>query len=130
MAKQKLADARALIFEEEKNTLLTVIDFYCNRKHGTKGEICLECNALKAYATKQLDNCIFLLQKPTCAQCPLHCYSPERRQQIRKVMRYAAPRFYFLHPYKAFKHIWHSLQAPSAKVQEVSRRLKKKIKKA
>lgn len=110
--------------KEEADTLSTLIGFYCNRKHGTKNGLCEECADLRDYAVQRLERCIFLPNKPTCAKCPVHCYMPARRAQIRKVMRYAAPRFYLVHPHLALKHVWHSLKKPSKKVLEVKARLK------
>ena len=43
--------------------------------------------------------------KTTCANCPAHCYKPEMREKIRKVMRYAGPRMIYRHPILALLHI-------------------------
>jgi hypothetical protein len=43
--------------------------------------------------------------KPTCAQCPIHCYKPAMREQIRDVMRYAGPRMLRRHPILAIRHL-------------------------
>jgi len=110
--------------EEESATLSALIGFYCRKKHGSKEGLCDECAALKEYALGRLERCIFLPEKPTCARCPVHCYSPHRRQQIRQVMRYAAPRFYLFRPALAFKHLHHTFQHPSQKVQELAEKLK------
>lgn len=110
--------------KEESVTLSALISLYCHKKHGTVNGLCEECASLRDYAVGRLEHCIFLPQKPTCARCPVHCYSPLRRQQIRQVMRYAAPRFYLFRPTLAVKHLRHTFQTPSKKVQEVTERLR------
>ena len=53
----------------------------------------------------RLEKCPFQEHKTTCAKCPVHCYKPARREQIRAVMRYAGPRMMFRHPRLAFYHL-------------------------
>lgn len=112
--------------KEEATALSAMIGLYCRKKHGTVNGLCEECASLRDYAIGRLERCIFLPQKPTCAHCPVHCYTPLRRQQIRQVMRYSAPRFYLLRPYLALKHLRHSFQRPSRKVQDLTDRLRAK----
>jgi hypothetical protein len=78
--------------ERERKTLEAMIRIFCRESHGTKGEICNDCAGLLAYAVKRLDKCPFGAKKPTCANCPVHCYRPDMREQIRAVMRHAGPR--------------------------------------
>ena len=40
-----------------------------------------------------------------CKNCPVHCYKPEMREQIRIVMRWAGPRMLFYKPIAAIKHL-------------------------
>ncbi len=56
------------------------------------------------YAAARLQKCRFGIQKPTCAKCPVHCYSPQRREQIKEVMRYAGPRMVWTHPVLSLRH--------------------------
>lgn len=112
--------------KEDANSLSAMIGLYCSDKHGTKEELCKDCTSLRDYAVMRLENCIFLPQKPSCGRCPVHCYTLQRRQEIRQVMRYAAPRFYFSRPGLTLRHFWHTIQHPSKKVREVTERLKTK----
>lgn len=59
----------------------------------------------------RLDRCPFGEEKPTCAACPIHCYKADRRQRIRKVMRYAGPRMLWHHPWSALLHLWDARRA-------------------
>ncbi len=112
--------------KEETTALSALIDLYCRKNHGTANGLCEDCSALKSYAIGRLERCIFLPQKPTCARCPVHCYAPIRREEIRQVMRYSAPRFYLFRPALAVKHLYHTFERPSEKVQEVAEKLKSK----
>jgi hypothetical protein len=91
--------------ERERKTLEAMIRIFCRDRHGTKGERCSDCKALFAYATKRLDKCSFGEEKPACASCPIHCYRPDMREQIRVVMRHAGPRMVWRHPVLAACHL-------------------------
>lgn len=43
--------------------------------------------------------------KPTCANCPIHCYKRDMRGAIREVMRYAGPVMLLRHPVLAIAHL-------------------------
>lgn len=75
-----------------------MIALYCGANHSTKGELCGECRKLRDYAFARLDRCLFGARKPICAKCPVHCYKPAMKGQIRTVMRYAGPRMLYRHP--------------------------------
>ena len=47
--------------------------------------------ALKAYAEKRLDKCVFGEEKPACKQCPVHCYQPAKRGRAENAV--ASPDF-------------------------------------
>jgi hypothetical protein len=77
---------------------------YCRGRHVAAGGLCNECRDLLAYATLRLERCRFGVEKPTCAHCPVHCYLPARREQIKRVMRYAGPRMLWRHPLLSLRH--------------------------
>lgn len=95
----------------EKKTVSVMIDLYCQDNHKTH-LLCSECDELKEYAFKRLDNCPFGYEKPICNKCSVHCYSKEKREKIREVMRYAGPRMIKKHPILAIFHIWDSKIEP------------------
>ena len=43
--------------------------------------------------------------KPFCSNCPIHCYKPEMRQQMRAVMQYAGPRMLLSNPILVLRHM-------------------------
>jgi len=91
--------------EEEKKTVRQMVEIYCKGHHHTDGALCEECSALLDYAFARLDHCKFGEQKPTCKKCPIHCYKPSMREQMKKAMRYAGPRMLWYHPISAIKHL-------------------------
>lgn len=97
--------------EREKRTVGVMIALYCGANHSTKGELCGECRKLRDYAFARLDRCPFGARKPTCAKCPVHCYKPAMKDQIRKIMRYAGPRMLYRHPALALMHQLDSLRS-------------------
>lgn len=95
--------------EREKQTVATMIGIYCKGKHHSD-TLCDECQSLLEYARQRLSQCMFAPDKPFCKNCKVHCYQPDKRAQIRNVMRYAGPRVFFDHPGLTLKHVWKSVR--------------------
>lgn len=91
--------------ERERRTLCAMIELYCEGRHGTDG-LCADCEELHSYAMERLTKCPYGAKKPTCADCPIHCYKPVMRERVREVMRYAGPRMLGKHPVLALLHLW------------------------
>jgi len=89
----------------ELATLAAMFAINCRELHGERVGLCDDCAALLAYATRRLDRCVFGDNKPTCAKCTVHCYSAEKREDVRAVMRYAGPRMMWRHPVLAVRHV-------------------------
>lgn len=83
-----------------------MLAIYCRDKHRPAGDLCPACRRLLAYADVRLERCVFQEDKPTCAQCPVHCYRESEREQVRRVMRHAGPRMLWEHPVLALRHWW------------------------
>jgi hypothetical protein len=88
----------------ESKTMAVMVAIHCRRHHGSGAMLCLECRGLLDYANARLGSCRFGPAKPTCAKCPVHCYQPRRREQIRAAMRYAGPRMVWKHPVMSLRH--------------------------
>ena len=91
--------------EEEKKTVEFMIELYCKHK--------LKCKTMPPkykelidYAHAKLNKCTFGENKKSCKQCPIHCYSPQKREEIKKIMRWAGPRMIVYSPIKALKHLF------------------------
>lgn len=102
----------------EKDMVSDMIALYCRKQHKTpKGKLCDQCRALEAYAHQRSDRCPFMETKTFCSNCPVHCYKPEMREKIKKVMRFSGPRMLFHHPVSAVRHV--------AETKKEQRRLQK-----
>ncbi|MCX7825955.1 MAG: nitrous oxide-stimulated promoter family protein [Verrucomicrobiae bacterium] len=102
----------------ERRTVLAMIRIYCRDHHASRGELCAKCVALWNYCRNRLDKCPFVEEKPTCVKCPIHCYQPAPREQIKAVMRYAGPRMMWRHPVLAIGHLLDSRrEVPMEKAQ-------------
>ncbi len=91
--------------KREWKTLAAMIALYCHQHHASTGELCGECQTLAEYAQQRLLHCPFSDQKPTCVKCPIHCYKPACREQVREVMRYAGPRLLLRRPILTIRHL-------------------------
>ncbi len=99
----------------ERRTVVSMIEVYCRHRHRTNGALCDGCQELLSYAMARLEKCPFQENKPTCAKCPIHCYQPKRREQIREVMRVAGPRMLLRHPLFTIRHYLDSLARPPSR---------------
>ena len=81
-----------------------MVGCYCRGHHRTDPALCPDCQALIDYAAQRLARCRFGAEKPTCAQCPVHCYQRHWRDQVKTVMRYAGPRMVWRHPLLSLRH--------------------------
>jgi hypothetical protein len=98
--------------KRERKTISVMISMYCRSRHGGKrAGLCPECSAVEAYAAERIDSCPFLTDKPTCVKCPVHCYKPEKREQVRDIMRFSGPRMLASHPILTFFHVFDGLFA-------------------
>ncbi len=97
--------------KSEHRTLVCMTHIYCDDHHDHgKGELCADCGTLMAYAERRLAKCPYGQEKPTCANCPIHCYKPAQREHVREVMRYAGPRMTLRHPVRALVHLFDKLR--------------------
>jgi hypothetical protein len=87
-------------------TIETMVHMYCRgHRHEGRAPLCSDCCALLEYAARRLERCVFGDAKPTCANCVVHCYRADMREQIRVVMRWAGPRMMLRHPIMGIVHL-------------------------
>ena len=99
--KNDLTDAR---LAREWKTMSAMVRIYCRGHHHHADALCPDCRQFLDYAGVRLERCRFGREKPTCANCPVHCYQRDRREQARVVMRYAGPRMLWKHPVLSLRH--------------------------
>lgn len=90
--------------QREHRIFAAMVDIYCRAEHRAGMAPCAECRDLLAFAELRLSKCPHGERKLTCANCPIHCYRQDRREQVRQVMRTAGPRMLFRHPLLALRH--------------------------
>ena len=106
---------------KEQNTVTFMIQLYCHQNHKAawneykkkggqtpkKVFLCTECQDLAEYAQLRSQKCPYIAKgtKTFCSHCKTHCYKPEYREKIRKVMRYSGPRMIFFMPGMCIKHL-------------------------
>ena len=98
----------------EISVLDKMISLYCKKNHakgaaGGKGgenaaHLCIECQELQEYAHAKIECCPFIENKTFCSNCKVHCFAPDMREKIRKVMRFSGPRMIIYCPHLT---IWH-----------------------
>ena len=89
--------------DRELVTMSKMVGIYCKDHHGEEG-LCDECAVFMDYAQVRLEKCPFGQEKPTCANCPVHCYKAHYREQAKAIMRYAGPRMLIRHPILTVAH--------------------------
>ncbi len=100
-------DKRFIRRKRELKTIAAMIGLYCRKHaHPRVGSLCDNCAALLDYATRRLERCVFGDAKPTCANCVVHCYTAEKREEIRNIMRWAGPHMLFRHPILSVMHLF------------------------
>jgi len=97
--------------KSEYETLVSMTAIYCADHHGKQaGPLCATCAELMRYSEQRLAKCPYGQEKPTCNNCPIHCYKKEKREHVRELMRYAGPRMPLRHPWRALTHVYDKLR--------------------
>jgi hypothetical protein len=96
--------------DRERRTMRAMILMYCQDHHDAAEALCPECSDLYTYALARLEGCPYGEKKPACANCPIHCYKSDRREEVRRVMRYSGPRMLKRHPILAILHLLDGLR--------------------
>ncbi len=91
----------------EKKTVYKMIKIYCNHHHNTKQELCSDCSKLHDYTVFKYDKCPFGSKKPVCSKCKIHCYEKEKRNEIKKIMRFSGPKMLLKHPIDTIIYMYH-----------------------
>lgn len=110
--------------DRERHTIKTMIGIYCRGQHHPQAGVCAECAALFDYAMERIEKCPFVDDKPTCAKCPIHCYKPDMRAEVRRMMRYSGPRMMLYHPILTFWHYYDEISRKQMDRQSAIERIK------
>jgi hypothetical protein len=99
----------------EAKTVELMIELYCHDHHGSSRGLCEDCCGLWGYVRERLRHCPLIADKPTCVNCPIHCYKASMRERIRAVMRYSGPRMALRHPILSVLHLLDGKKAPASR---------------
>lgn len=88
----------------EIKTIEKMINIY-EKAHPAASDTPDYYQTLFAYAINRLEKCRYGEKKPACKQCPIHCYQPKMREQMKLVMRWAGPKMLLHHPILAIRHL-------------------------
>ncbi len=107
--------------DQEKDTLQKMVTLYC--RHRLKVKYIPESyEQLIAYAFRQLERCRWGAKKPNCHQCKVHCYAPDKRRQVREIMKWAGPRMIIYAPMKAMRYLINSMRSNPSAMASAARR--------
>ena len=110
----------------EYRTLKAMVVIYCQHHHATPA-LCDDCQDFLHYAHTRLDRCPYGEDKPTCKQCPIHCYKADYKAKSQAIMRYAGPKMLIHHPVLAIRHLMAGKKAiPGKPAAGASNRHKRK----
>ncbi len=90
--------------EREKKTIQKMLNLY-EQNNPAADKTPEHYQSLFSYASKRLDRCAFGNEKPACKHCPIHCYQPARREEMKRIMRWAGHRMLFRHPILTMLHL-------------------------
>lgn len=108
----------------EQRTIDAMLRMYCRGHAHERAEgapLCTECAALREYAARRLERCLFGDAKPACANCVVHCYRADMRERVREMMRWSGPRMLLRHPVLAILHLIDE-HRPAPRLPERARR--------
>lgn len=99
----------------EIKTIQVMIKIFCHNQHRSGEEICPDCLDILEYAKIRIGKCPFKENKPTCANCTVHCFKSPFREKVKRVMAYAGPRMTLSHPILTFFHVMDKFRQVSAR---------------
>jgi hypothetical protein len=103
-----ITDPQFVRRRHEQKTIDAMVRMYCRGHRHQRPDgaaICADCAALREYATRRLERCVFGDAKPACSNCVVHCYRADMRERVREVMRWSGPRMLLRHPVLAVRHL-------------------------
>jgi len=89
---------------KEKKTFDKMLKIYCKKKHKSK-VFCHECLEIQKYVYERIERCPFILDKPFCAHCKVHCYQKQMREKVIEIMKFSGPKMIFRAPILSIKHV-------------------------
>lgn len=95
----------------DRDTLLGLFKIYCAHEHADKAEgiendsLCPSCRVSLDYSLERTLTCKLKGSGQLCSSCPVHCFEPDQRENIRKIMRFSGPRLIWKSPLLAIRYV-------------------------
>ena len=90
--------------QREGATIKVMVGIYCKHHHQLKVADCSECSEIQNYALERLHFCPYQEGKTSCKNCPIHCYKPSMKDEVKRIMRFSGPRMALRHPILTIFH--------------------------
>lgn len=91
--------------DSQKRIVRNMISLYSRHTTGTY-KLNGSYKELAEYCERRLDHCYWGNKKPSCKNCSIHCYNKAKREEIKKIMKWAGPRMIIYHPIQAIRHLF------------------------
>lgn len=91
--------------QRESETIKAMVRIYCKHHHARQVQNCESCRDIQNYALDRLQYCPYQEGKTSCKSCPIHCYKPSMKDEVKIVMRYSGPRMMLRHPILTVYHL-------------------------
>ena len=112
----------------EKKTIDKMVHVNCRGHHEINRDLlCAECAEFLSYALTRLDSCPFQEEKSTSGKCLVHCYQPQKREEVRKIMRYSGLRLLLHNPGLALHHAFDERKKPLTLEELKKKKLKVQV---
>lgn len=98
-----------ITIDYKKQLLDIMFDIYIKDHESEKDSM----ESLRLYSHNRLENCQNKDKRNFCSSCSIRCFSKNRREDIKRVMKYSGPRLIFYRPLAllrhTFNHFWRNL---------------------
>ena len=93
--------------KKDRAVLEAIAQIYCEAHHADVPKVrgvCAECQGVIDYTLERTKRCPNG-HEGNCQDCAIHCSRADRREQVRTMMAYAAPRMFVRHPIMAAGYV-------------------------
>lgn len=93
---------------EDRRTVEAIGQIYCKGNHGgaerDSGGLCAECREAIELTIRRAEACPHG-HTGNCEDCHTHCQHGRAQENIKRMMRYSAPRMAYRHPVMTFRYL-------------------------
>lgn len=90
---------------DQKHQIVSdMVMIYCDGHHKHTLSPCPKCQEVLDYSKFRTSKCPYIKKTLFCSNCPTPCYKPDMKEEMRVIMKYSGPRYFFKHPILVLKH--------------------------